>query len=343
MSEMRFAVMGTGFWARYQLAAWYELPGVKCVALYNRTVAKAEALAREFGIPAVYGDVESLLRHEEVDFVDIITDVSTHRALVELAARYRRPVICQKPMAPTMADAEAMVRACAAAGVPFFVHENWRWQTPLRALKKVLDSGVVGRIFRARVTYCNSFPVFDNQPFLKEVEQFILMDIGTHILDTTRMLLGEAKHLYCRTTRVRADIRGEDVATVMMEMASGATVVCEMSYASRLEHERFPETYVFVEGSQGSVELGPDYWVRVTTANGTLAQRHPPPFYRWADARYAVAQTAGVACNANLLQALRGAGPAETTGEDNLKTLRLVFAAYESARTGRVISLPVGG
>jgi predicted dehydrogenase len=342
MRELSFAIIGTGFWARYQLAAWQELPGVRCVALYNRTVSKAEALAREFGIPSVYGDVEELLRKERVDFVDIITDVSTHRAFVELAARHGRAVICQKPMAPTLKDAEAMVQGCAAAGVPFFVHENWRWQTPLRALKKVVESGVIGRVFRARVTYCNSFPVFDNQPFLKEVEQFILMDIGTHILDTTRMLFGEARRLCARTARVRPDIRGEDVATVMLDMVSGATVVCEMSYASRLEEERFPETYVLVEGAEGSVELAPDYWIRVTTAEGTMARRHPPPYYAWADPRYALAQTAGVACNANLLMALRGDGAAETTGADNLKTLRLVFAAYESASSGQTVCLPGG-
>jgi predicted dehydrogenase len=242
-------------------------------------------------------------------------------------------------MAPTLADARAMVAACQQAAVPLFIHENWRWQTPLRQLKQVLESGVIGRVFRARVTYSNSFPVFDNQPFLKELEQFILTDIGTHILDTVRMLFGEAQSLYCRTYRVHPDIKGEDVATVMLGMASGATVTCEMSYASRVEHDRFPETYVFVEGTQGSAELGPDYWIRVTTAAGTQANRRPPPYYAWADPRYALAQVAGVACNANLLRALRGEAPAETTGEDNLKTLELVFGAYASAASGKAVAV----
>ncbi|MBI5384986.1 MAG: Gfo/Idh/MocA family oxidoreductase [Verrucomicrobia bacterium] len=341
MRELRFAILGTGFWARYQLAAWRELQGARCVALFNRTRAKAEKLAQEFGVPAVYDDAEELFRKARPDFVDIITDVGTHRQFAELAAAHKTPVICQKPLAPTLAEARAMLAACSKAGVPLFVHENWRWQAPLRELKKVLDSGVMGRVFRARVTYSNSFPVFDNQPFLKELEQFILTDIGTHILDTARMLFGEARTLFCRTTRVHPDIRGEDVATVMLGMASGATVTCEMSYASRVEHDRFPETFVFIEGERGSAELGPDYWIRVTTAaSGTLARRCPPPFFAWADPRYALAQTAGVACNANLLGALQGVSAAETTGEDNLKTLSLVFGSYESAMTGQAIRLP---
>jgi predicted dehydrogenase len=339
MADLRFAILGTGFWARYQLAAWREVPGAQCVALYNRTVAKAEALAREFGVPAVYGDPEELVHREKPDFLDIITDVGTHSRLVHLAAAHRIPVICQKPMAPTLAEAEQMVTACRQAGVPFFVHENWRWQAPLRALKRVLDEGRIGRVFRARITYSNSFPVFDNQPFLKELEQFILTDIGTHILDTARMLFGEARTLFCRTARVHPDIKGEDVATVMLGMDSGATVTCEMSYASRVEHDRFPETFVHVEGEQGATELGPDYWLRVTTVAGTQARRCPPPFFPWTDPRYTLSQSAGVACNANLLGALRGEATAETTGEDNLKTLKLVFGSYDSAKTGQAIEL----
>jgi len=339
MKELRFGIIGTGFWARYQLAAWRELTGARCVSLHNRTRAKAEKLAREFGVPAVYDNAEDLIRREKPDFVDIITDVNTHRPFVELAAAHRTPVICQKPLAPTLADARTMLAACQQAGVPLFVHENWRWQTPLRELKNVLDTAPIGRVFRARVTYSNSFPVFDNQPFLKELEQFILTDIGTHILDTTRMLFGEATTLFCRTARVHPDIRGEDVATVMLGMTSGATVTCEMSYASRVEHDRFPETFVFVEGEQGSVELGPDFWIRVTTSAGTHSRRCPPPYYAWADPRYALAQTAGVACNANLLGALRGEGTAETTGADNLQTLELVFGAYESAARKAAIQL----
>jgi D-apiose dehydrogenase len=339
MRELRFAVLGTGFWARYQLAAWLETKRPRCVALYNRTPAKAKKLAQEFAVPAVYSDAEELIEKERPDFVDIITDVGTHRQFVELAARKKVPVICQKPLAPTLADAEEMLQTCTRAGIPLFVHENWRWQTPIRELKHVLDSGSIGNIFRARITYSNSFPVFTNQPFLKELDQFILTDIGTHILDTARMLFGEARTLYCRTSRIHADIRGEDVATVMLGMESGATVTCEMSYASRVEHDRFPETFVFVEGERGSAELAPDFWIRLTTEAGTEARRCPPPFYPWTDPRYALVQAAGVSCNANLLAALKKESPAETTGEDNLRTLRLVFGAYESARTGRALEI----
>lgn len=339
MTELRFALLGTGYWSRYQLAAWKELPGARCVALYNRTLSKAEALAREFDVPAVYGDAEELIRREKLDFIDVVTDAAAHGQFVQLAAARRIPVICQKPMASTLAEAEAMVRVCLDAGVPLFVHENWRWQTPIRAVKRILGEGAIGAVFRARMTYANSFPVFDNQPFLRELDQFILTDIGTHILDSARMLFGEARTLFCRSARIHRDIKGEDVATVMLGMESGATVTCEMSYASRVEHDRFPETYLAIEGERGALELSPDYWIRLTTEAGTLARRFPPPRFPWADPRYELPQSSGVACNENLLGALMGVSQAETTGEDNLKTLRLVFGAYESAATGKAVTI----
>ena len=182
-----------------------------------------------------------------------------------MAARYGVPVICQKPMAPDLESAARMIKACKEAGVPLYIHENWRWQLPIRALKKKMDEGVIGKPFRARVIYSNSFPVFENQPFLAELEQFILTDMGTHILDVVRFLFGEVKSLYCQTAKVHKNIKGEDVATLSLKMKSGVHVTVELSYASKVEHDRFPETFITVEGEAGSLELALDYWVKVTT------------------------------------------------------------------------------
>ena len=111
-----------------------------------------------------------------------------------------------------------------------------------------------------------------------------------------------------------------------------------MAYAKApLEREAFPQTFIFGEGDQGSLELLNDYWIHVTTSDGTVSRRHPPRRYRWADPAYDIAHASIVPCHANLLSALRGAGTAETTGEDNLQTLELVFAAYHSAASGDAV------
>ena len=335
---LRFAIFGAGFWSRFQLGAWRELEGAECVAVYNRTRSKAEALAREFGIPAVYDDPKALLASERLDFVDIVTGVESHEELTCLAAADGIAVICQKPMAPSAAGAEAMVAECHAAGVPLLVHENWRWQVPIRYVSQVLSEGTIGKPFRARVDMISGHPVFKNQPFLRELDQFILMDLGSHILDVGRFLFGAPTSVYCQHRRVRDDIKGENVATVMMNTERDVTVLCEMAYAeNHLERECFPQTLIFVEGDRGSVEVTPDYWVRVTTEAGTLARRCPPPRYPWADPGHDIVHASIVPCQANLLAALRDGQPAETTGDDNLKTVRLVFAAYASAGLDAVL------
>lgn len=339
MKPLRFALFGTGYWSQFQLAAWKELPGVECVALYNRTREKAAALGKRFGIPSVYDDPRKLLAEVEVDFVDIVTDVSTHAALATLAAEHGRAVISQKPMASSIAEAEAMARACDSRGVSLLVHENWRWQRPIRELKRILASGAIGTVFRAGIDMISGFPLFQQQPFLREVEQFILADLGSHTLDTARFLFGEARDLTAWTGRVHPDIRGEDYATVVMRMGSSPVdVVVRMAYAENfLERECFPQTLFFIEGSEGSVEVLPGYVIKVTTKRGTVSEQVPPTPYPWIDPRYAVVQSSIVDCNANLLSALRGTGVAETTGEDNLRTLRLVYAAYDSARDRQTV------
>jgi predicted dehydrogenase len=338
--NLRFALFGAGFWARYQLAAWKELSGAECVAIYNRTLDKAQRLAAEFGVPRATSNAEELLASEPLDFVDIVTDVGTHSQFVHMAARHKRPTICQKPLAASLAEAEHMAAACRQAGVPLLVHENFRWQRPIRELKRVLDAGTIGRPFRARIDMISGFPVFQNQPFLRELEQFILTDLGTHILDVARFLFGEAESLYCQTQRIHADILGEDMATIVTRHPAGpTTVTCNMAYAeSFLERECFPQTLVFVEGAAGSLELAPNYWVRVTTADGTLAKRYPPTMYPWVDPAYAVVHSSIVDCHRDLLAGLFDKRHhVETTADDNLKTLRLVFDAYRSALKNSVV------
>ncbi|WP_026210215.1 Gfo/Idh/MocA family protein [Flexithrix dorotheae] len=339
MKKLRFAVMGCGFWAKFQIGAWMELKEhVELIALYNRTLSKAEHLADCFNVPAVYDDPQKLLDNEELDFIDIITDVDTHPVFTKMAAERGINVICQKPMAPTFQQARAMMESCKSNKVDFYIHENFRWQKPVRVLKEKLTSGIIGKPFKANVSFCNSFPVFDNQPFLAELEQFIITDLGSHILDVSRSLFGEAKSLYCKTQRVNPNIRGEDVANVFMEMDDGVHCYAEMSYASILEKERFPQTYVLIEGDKGSLYLGPDFEISTTTKTGTTKEIVEPTIYDWVDPDYAVVHSSIFDCNQDILLDMLGKKEAETTGEDNFKTIQLVFDSYQSAAENSVIN-----
>jgi len=342
MPKLRLAVIGCGFWSTFQISAWREFSDdIQLAAVCDKDAGRAKATAERFGVPAAYADAEEMLRRERPDVVDIITDVDTHARFVDMAAGYGAAVVCQKPMAPDLATAQRMVATCREKGVRFYVHENFRWQAPIRRLKAVLDSGEIGRVFKARVWFCSAFPVFDNQPFLAQLEQFILTDIGSHVLDTVRFLFGEVRTLHCLTQRVNPRIKGEDVANVLLEMTDGTHCYTEMSYASLLEKEVFPQTLVLAEGTAGSVHLDADFVLKTVTRAGTRAETVRPTLYDWIDPAYAVVHSSLVACIGNLVDELRGRGRAETVGDDNLKTAQLVFACYDSARNGKIINFEV--
>jgi len=337
MSNLRFAVIGCGFWANYQVPAWLELEGIELAALYNRTISKADVLADKYNIQSTYDDINILLNNEQLDFVDIISDVDTHAAFTKIAARKGLPIICQKPMAAGYASAKQMVADCKQSNVPLYIHENFRWQLPVRKVKEALDSNIVGKAFKARISFCSGFPVFENQPALKELRHFILTDIGSHIFDICRFLFGEAQTLYCQTQRINSGIKGEDVANVFMKMESGLHCCAEMSYATVPEKEPFPQTLVVIEGDEGTISLTGDYTLKVTTKKGTTITNVHPYHYAWADKDYDLVHSSIVDCNRNILDALQGKGIAETTGDDNLKTVRLVWAAYHSAEENKVV------
>ncbi len=331
MRELKFAMIGAGFWSQYQLAAWGEVSGARCVAVCDPLLEKAQNRAKLLGVPNAYAHVDELFERHELDFVDIVSTVESHASLAALAMQRGVAAICQKPLAESVEAARELCRQSHALQVPLMVHENWRWQSPIRRLKEILELADFGPLVRARIDFANSFPIFDNQPALKALKQFILADIGTHILDVSRFLFGEADELYCQTRQMRSDIAGEDVATVMLRKQSGLTVTCNMSYASRWELDRFPQTMIAVEGTRGGVSLGTDYMICIYDDRGEHCEQIPLPKYDWVNPAYELVHSSMVDCHRDLLAGLRGERPAETTGDDNLKTLELVYAAYASA------------
>src|SRR5210317_1136517 len=112
MKELNFAVFGAGFWSNYQIAGWKELPGIKLQAICDKDLEKCRAMAKKFDIPGVYSDPETMLTEETLDFVDIITTVESHLPLAKIAASRGLDVVCQKPMAPSLAECAEMVTVC---------------------------------------------------------------------------------------------------------------------------------------------------------------------------------------------------------------------------------------
>jgi len=340
MKKTKIAVFGCGFWSTFQIGGWLELPNVEIVALYNRTLSKAKDKARQFNIKYYYDNAEELLeKHPEIEVVDIITDVDTHPEFVRLAASYGKHVICQKPMAPDFQSAKKMMEYTRKTIVNYYVHENYRWQPQFRRIKYLLDQNVIGNPFRCKTSFNTAFPLFETQPFLAELEKFALTDQGSHQFDVLRYLFGEAKSIYCQIQTVNKTIKGEDVATSLLRMKNGVVCIQEISFSSRLEKEVFPQTLLLVEGEKGSIRLDPDFEIVITTESGTISEVVEMEKYAWQTDRLVPEPPAIVACNNDILQDILGKTIAETTGEDNFETVRLVWAAYQSVATGKTVEM----
>ncbi len=335
----KFAIFGCGFWSQFQIGAWQEIEGAECVALYNRTKSKAEELAKRFIIPRVYDDAEELLKNEKLDFIDIITDVDTHEKFTVLGAKYGVEVICQKPLAPSYEAAKRMMEATKDAGVRFYVHENYRWQPQFRRVKEILDSGIIGNAFRCETAFITAFPLFETQPFLAELEKFALTDQGSHQFDVLRFLFGEAETIYCEKQTVNPTIKGEDVTTSVLKMKNGVVCIQKISFSSPLEKEIFPQTTLLIEGDKGSIRLDGEFEISITSSTGTTKEIVPMRAYSWQTDRLKPEPPSIVDINQNILDDMLGNGKAENTGDNNFETVKLVWAAYKSANTGKVVRL----
>jgi predicted dehydrogenase len=337
--KLRGALIGCGFFSRNHLNAWRDIEGVEIVALCDTDSDHLKVTANEFGIERTYADASAMIAAERLDFVDIATTVRSHRALVEMAAQAGIAVICQKPFAQSLEDAQAMVDACDKAHVPLMVHENFRWQPAIQAVSMVLESEAIGTPFWGRVSFRSAFDVFSGQPYLAEGARFIVEDLGIHILDIARFLFGNVRQLTALTTRVNPSIRGEDAATMLLSHASGMTSIVDCSYASHLPQELFPQTLIEVDGSAGTLRLLSDYRLQVHTRNGTSVETIAMPALGWISSPWQAIQSSVYAIQAHWVDCLRTGRQPATSGHDNLQTLALVEATYASAQLKKVVEV----
>lgn len=331
-------VVGCGYFARYHLQAWRALAaeGAVLAAVCDLDADVAQNAAREFGAVRWYTDAQAMLATERLDLVDVATRMDTHRRLVELALARHVPTVVQKPMAPTFAECSAMVAEADAGGIFFAVHENFRFQRPVQRLKEILESGEIGAVTWARIGLRTGIDVYRNQPYLRDEKHLIVLDLGIHLLDLARFLVGEVAHLTCETQRRNPSAAGEDTAAMLLRHDSGVVSVVECTYENR--RSTGGDVLIEVEATAGGAELLAGGDLVVTTPGGRRLERVPRPTLEWAQPPFDFALEAVLATCRHMLLAVRSGRPADTNGHDNLKTLALVEAAYLSAATRTIVA-----
>ena len=323
---MRVGVVGAGWVTQYHLPAWLRLAGVTLVSICDPAAEVLEQRANEFAIPQRYGSLEEMLERAELDVLDIASPRHLHAEHVRAGAARGLPILCQKPLGVDLAQAEALVRDVEGR-VPFMVHENWRFRPYYRELKRWLDEGVLGEIIAIRLDFHSSGmiagadglrPALVRQPFFRGERRLLVMEVLIHHLDTLRFLFGEFELHAARLGRSNGEIVGEDSAILSL-VRQGDGVPLHVSGNLAVHGAPLgPSDQLWIWGAKGTIHL----------AGSTL--RLLGPMER--EAAFEPAQSYQQAYDgaiAHFIDQLRAGGAFETSAADNLRTLRLVEAAYQ--------------
>ncbi len=224
----RVGMVGVGGIGLWHLSRWQQLP-VEIAGCYDTCTEAAERAARTCGT-RVFRDLDGLL--ESVDIVDVCTPTPCHREPVLAAAAAGRDIVCEKPLARTLADAQAMVDACQRAGVRLFVAQVVRFFPQFAQAREIVAGGAIGRPGVLRSLRGGSPPATAGRGWFSDFEQSggVIMDLGVHDIDFARWCLGDVERVFAQGLALE-DVRPHDHALIVLRHQSGAVAHIEVSWA----------------------------------------------------------------------------------------------------------------
>ncbi len=329
MKRLKVALAGAGMVSRHHLIAWSRCAGAEVVAICDPNVERAQARADEFAIPGVFENLGAMFEAVRIEALDVASPLDTHAAVVGEAVEKGIAVLCQKPLAATVKEAQSIVDH-AESRARLMVHENWRFRPQYRLARKWLDEARIGTIRRFELAALSSGlvprgkeppPSLQRQPFFARMDRLIILELLIHHLDTARFLLGDMQvhsALIVRST----ELPGEDAAIISLAAACGAVGTLtgdfrvpgvDPAVADRLD----------LVGTKGRISFDGES-LQLFGIEEHLEQH-----------RFVAAEAYQAAYDnaiAHFVEQLRNELPFESTPTDNLRSLALVEAAYEMAR-----------
>ena len=294
----------------------------------------------QYGIARFYEDWKEMLDRERPDFVDIITPPETHEEMCAFAAARGIHIICQKPLAPGYDTSQRIVENSVSAGVRFMVHENFRWQPWYRAIKDVQARGDIGEFTHVHFLMrmgdgWGADAYLARQPFFRDYPRLLFYETGVHFIDTFRFLLGDVSSVVAEARRLNPVIRGEDAGQLLLKFQNGATAFWDANRYNESEAEspRFTFGELRIDGTGGHLTMDAASTIRVKRLGEPLTELH------YARERKNFAGDCVYFLQRHFVDCLVSGQEFETNGVDYLKNVRIVDAAYESARTGNVVRL----
>lgn len=327
---MKVGLVGAGSMGAVHAAAWQSLSNeldVELVGVSARTLESAQELAQQHGITA-FESYEELLA--AVDLVDLCVPTDLHRQFTEQAAAAGRHVICEKPIALSIADGQAMIDACDRAGVRLFIGQVVRFFPQYRAARELLVDGTLGDLGVLTLKRVSSAPSGDGGWFSDETRSGgMLFDLMIHDFDYARWLGGPVERVYARSLHGQRHMESADYAQVTLRFTSGALALVEGGWV--LPPGAF-RTAIDIAGSDGLIEWSSDAGGAVREflhpAGGQQAACVGLPSLAFARDPFELELE-------HALQAIRWDEPFEVTAREALAAVGLALAARESLRTGQ--------
>ena len=238
MSEARrplaLGLIGCGRIALAHLKAAANLPGeVRVVAVAGRRRDRAEAVARDFQIPAVHDDYRRLLDDPQVQAVVITTPNESHAQIACEAAAAGKHILVEKPMALDSRSAETMVQAAERAGIQLMVAQCRRFADAVETMLRRLPE--IGQVFRAHLVFCVSFPQPPTDWWRsdKQAGGLVILLQGSHSLDSVCWWLGAIpERVFATASRRNPAWEGEDEADILCNFADGAVASVHLSLST---------------------------------------------------------------------------------------------------------------
>ena len=330
-------IIGAGLTGNMHAERWRQLGDhggrFEIAGFYTRTPARAQVAAEQHGGRA-FLNMEALLA--QVDVVDVCTPTSTHKDLVLAAAAAGKDIICEKPMARHLHDAEEMIAACKAADVRLFMAHVVRFFPEYARAKEILDDGQLGRPGVIRTVRGGNFPAPDTQNWYINFEQSggVIMDMLIHDIDYARWCFGAVTRVFARGLTF-SDVRDADHVLLTLRFRNGAIGHLEGSWAYPPGNFR---TRLEIAGDKGLLEVdnmsAPPISVMLKQKVAAMAAGVPvpqSPLYPTDDPYYREI--------AHFAACLESGSDFLVSPQDGLESVRIALAAIESLRTNRPIDV----
>jgi predicted dehydrogenase len=341
-TRLRIAVVGGGIGTQH-IDALLELPDqFELVAFCDIDPAKAQNVADRYAIGSATTSYDELLARDEIDIVDICTPSSLHVAQTRAALEAGKHVICEKPLAGSLAEVDDLAALAAATAKHVSPIFQYRFGNGFRRLLHLRDKGLLGKSYLATIeTHWRRGAAYYAAPWRGRFATELGGSLTTHAIHAHDMLvhaLGPIRSVHARTTTRVNPIETEDCAVVSLELADGALAAHSVTMGAAVEHSRLRFYFEKVTVQSNLRPYGPhlEPWRFETADEAAKAEIEAS----LADFTSLPEHFAGQF--SRLHAALTGAGPPPVTIADSRVALELLTAAYYSARTGDTVALPIG-